>query len=104
MSAYAASLMLLIGLIAGFAVAWLLRGHDTARLKTERADAARRGDSLARALQDEKIARAAIAAERDAEARAHDKNMAALGTLRGDVETKLKALAAEVLRDSNLSF
>jgi DNA recombination protein RmuC len=111
MSAYAAALLLLIGLIAGMVAAWLVRGRDVARLEdairrvdAERLDADQRRDSLARELQDEKVARATLAAERDADERNHDKNMVALASLRGDIETKLKALAAEALRDSNQSF
>ncbi|HVC57745.1 MAG TPA: DNA recombination protein RmuC [Stellaceae bacterium] len=76
MSAYAAPLMLLIGLILGTAAAWLVRGREIARLQdglgsveAEREDAFQRSDSLARELQDERVARtrAEVVALRSAE-------------------------------------
>ncbi|HKS89213.1 MAG TPA: DNA recombination protein RmuC [Stellaceae bacterium] len=104
MSAYAVSLVLLIGIFAGFALAWLVRGRDLARLRDELASRTAATDSLARDLQDEKMARAALAAGQAAEDRAHEKELAALAALRGDVETTLKALAAEALQTSNQAF
>lgn len=111
MSAYAASLILLVGLVVGAVAAWLVRGREVVRAQDEarRADAERaaastRGDALARELEAERIARASLAAERDAAERAHDKERDGLTALRGDIETKLQVLAAEALRDSSKSF
>ncbi|HLY47328.1 MAG TPA: DNA recombination protein RmuC [Stellaceae bacterium] len=111
MGAYASSLTLLIGLTLGFAAAWLARGRDVARLngqirsaETALAEAARRGDSLSLELQEEKLARATLAAQHGAEERAHDKNMVTLSTMRSDIETTLKALAVEALHGSQQSF
>ena len=104
MNATAEFSMLLIGLIGGFAAAWLLRGRDSLRLRDDLQRARGATDSLTRELQDAKVAYAALAAERDAETRARDRELTDLTTLRGDIETKLKALAGEALRDSNQSF
>jgi DNA recombination protein RmuC len=111
MEGFAAPLMLLLGLIAGAAAAWVLRGRDVARMQAElargaaeRADALRRSEALLVELQQERVARAALAAERGAEQRAHDEKLAALTELRSEIETKLQALAAAALRDSNQSF
>ncbi len=111
MSAYVAPLMLLVGVLAGMAAAWLMRGRDVARLQgeihraeAERDAAAERRDSLARELESERVAHAALAGEQGAEQRAHDRNLAALAALRGDIETKLQALAAEALRGNQQSF
>ena len=111
MSAYAASLMLLIGLIAGTAAAWLVRGRDIAHLQDEirqaeadRTATAAQRDSLAALLEDERVAHAELSGEHNAEQRAHERNMAALAALRGDIDTKLQALAAEALRGSQESF
>jgi DNA recombination protein RmuC len=97
MDLYAAFLMLLVGLIVGAAAAWMVRGREVAA-------AAERADALHRALHEAQLAQAAISAERAAERRDHDKERADLTALRGDIDTRLKALAGEVLRDSNKSF
>ncbi len=80
MEAVIASLMLIVGLAAGAAAAWWLRGRE---LAAERERAA----MLA-------------AAEREA----HEARIAALTTLRGDFEQTMKNLAADALQQSQESF
>jgi len=111
MSFYAVPLMLMVGLAAGFMAAWLLRGRDIARLQSdighaeaEQAALAGRADSLARQLQDEAVARATAETRVDAERRAHAERLSELTSLRGDIEARMKALAAEALHGSQESF
>jgi DNA recombination protein RmuC len=103
--------MLLVGLAAGFLAAWLVRGRDVVRLQQEiasldaaAADAALRCDSLARELQEEKVACAALTGEQSAEQRAHANQLAAMAALRGDIEKQLHGLAAEALQKNQASF
>jgi DNA recombination protein RmuC len=100
----AGPVLLLIGLALGFAMAWLLRGRDLARLREEVEQRGAAGDSLSRELHETQLAHAALAAEHGAEAKAHDKELADLAALRSDIETKMQALAAEALRSSNAAF
>ncbi|HEX3862532.1 MAG TPA: DNA recombination protein RmuC [Stellaceae bacterium] len=111
MSAYFVFLLLLAGSAAGFAVAWLMRvpeitalRGDIRRLDAAHIEAASRGDSLLCELQAERVAHAAAAAERNAEDRIQQRELAAMAALRGDIETKLQAVAAEALRGSQQSF
>jgi len=111
MGVYADLLILLVGLMAGFIAAWLLQGREATRLEgeirhlaAERDATADRADSLRRELHQEQLAHAALGAEHGASQRAHAENLAALAALRGEIETKLKALAAEALHGSQESF
>lgn len=80
MEAVIASLMLIVGLAAGAAAAWWLRGRELAA-ERERATAL-------------------AAAERDA----HEARIAALTTLRGEFEQAVKGFATDALKDSRESF
>ena len=80
MEAVIASLMLIVGLAAGAAAAWWLRGRE---LAAEREGAA-----------------ALAATERDG----HEARIAALTTLRGEFEQTMKNLAADALQQSQKSF
>jgi DNA recombination protein RmuC len=104
MEGFVAALLAIIGLAIGAAAAWLLRGRE---IGTERERAARAEASctaLGDALQQEKAARAGTEATIAAERQAHQEKLAELSTLRGDIETKLQALAAEALRGNEASF
>ncbi|HUI34100.1 MAG TPA: DNA recombination protein RmuC [Stellaceae bacterium] len=80
MEAVIASLMLIVGLAAGAAAAWWLRGRELAAERERTAMLA--------------------AAEREA----HEARIAALTTLRGDFEQTMKNLAADALQQSQESF
>ena len=80
MEAVIASLMLIVGLAAGAAAAWWLRGRELAAERERTAMLA--------------------AAEREA----HEARIAALTTLRGDFEQTMKSLAADALQQSQESF
>jgi len=80
MEAVIASLMLIVGLAAGAAAAWWLRGRE---LAAER----------------ERTAMLATA-----EREAHEARIAALTTLRGEFEQTMKSLAADALQQSQESF
>jgi DNA recombination protein RmuC len=86
-----APLLLVVGLGTGAAVAWWLRGREIAALRTaaDRALAAERG-----------AAEAAAAAREEG----HQRELAQLAQLRGDIEGKLQALAADVLQRNQSSF
>ncbi len=111
MSAYVVLLILPAGLAAGFLAAWLMRGReivglhaDIQRLDAAQASAVSRCDSLLRELQDERVACAALTAERGAVQCAHQEKLADMAALRGDIDTRLQAVAAEALRGSQESF
>ena len=80
MEAILASLMLVVGIAVGAAVAWWLRGRE---------------------VLGEREHTAALAA---AERAAHDERVAALMTLRGEFEQTVKGLAADALDGSQRSF
>jgi DNA recombination protein RmuC len=104
MEALVAAFLAILGLAAGAAAAWLLRGRDVAAVRDRAARAEASCAVLADALQDEKVARAAVEATIVAERQAHQDKLAELAALRGDIETKLQALAAEALRGNEASF
>ena len=97
MEAYSAALVLLVGLGIGALAAWLARGRQLAgeRERAARAEAA---------LQDEKIAHAAIRATLAAEREAQQQKIGELTTLRGDIELKMQTLAGQALEGSQVSF
>ena len=111
MNLYAAVAMLAIGLAAGFLAAWLLRARDLwrlqsdlARAEADRAAALQQSDSLAGQLRDETVARATAETRSAAEREAHAGRVAELTSLRGDIEARMKALAAEALHGTQESF
>jgi DNA recombination protein RmuC len=80
MEAIIASLMLVVGLAVGAAAAWWLRGRE---LLGERA-----------------AAEAAVALRQQG----HEREIAALTDMRGEIESKMQALAAEALKGNQESF
>ena len=74
MDTLTAALLLMVGLAAGAGIAWWLRGRE---LAAERAAAA-----TAAALRQQ----------------GHEREIAALTEMRGEVESKMQALAAEALK------
>ncbi|HEX6440907.1 MAG TPA: DNA recombination protein RmuC [Stellaceae bacterium] len=104
MEAIVAAFLAIIGLAVGAAAAWLLRGREITGERERAARAEATCAALADSLQEEKFARGraegAVATERTA----HQQRIEELTTLRGDIETKLRALAAEALRGNEASF
>lgn len=80
MEAIIASLMLVVGLAVGAAAAWWLRGRE---------------------LLGERSAAEATAALRQ---QGHEREIAALTNMRGEIESKMQALAAEALKGNQESF
>jgi DNA recombination protein RmuC len=80
MEAIIASLMLVVGLAVGAAAAWWLRGRE---------------------LLGERAAAGATAALRQ---QGHEREIAALTDMRGEIESKMQALAAEALKGNQESF
>ena len=80
MEAIIASLMLVVGLAVGAAAAWWLRGRE---------------------LLGERAAAEATAALRQ---QGHEREIAALTDMRGEIESKMQALAAEALKGNQESF
>ncbi len=80
MDAIIASLMLVVGLAVGAAAAWWLRGRE---------------------LLGERAAAEATAALRQ---QGHEREIAALTDMRGEIEGKMQALAAEALKGNQESF
>jgi len=104
MEAYLAPLLLIVGIAAGAGMAWRLRGRELAveRDRAARAEAAQSG--LAAELHHEQITRADARATATAEERGHGREIAALTELRGEIETKMQALAADALQKNQSSF
>jgi DNA recombination protein RmuC len=104
MEGFVAALLATIGLAVGAAAAWLLRGReiDTERERAARAEAS--CTALADALQEEKFARGRAEGTVASERQTHHQKIEELTALRGDIETKLQALAAEALRGNEASF
>jgi DNA recombination protein RmuC len=80
MEALLASLMLIVGTVAGAAAAWWLRGRE---LTGERAAA-----ETAAVLRQQ----------------GHEREIAALTDMRGEIETRMQALAADALKGNQASF
>lgn len=97
MDAYLAVLMLLVGTGLGAAVVWLARSRAVAA-EAERAACAET------ALQQERVAHAATGATLVAERESQQQKLSELTALRGDIEAKLQALAAEALKGNQQSF
>lgn len=104
MEAVFAVAMLIVGLIAGAAAAWLLRGRELAAERGRLDRAAASEASLAAALQDERVARAAEQAGAAQHRQAHQEKIAELTALRGDIELKMQALAGKALEGSQTQF
>jgi len=104
MEAFVAATLAIIGLMVGAAAAWLLRGRDVAAERERAARAEQSYAVLADSLQEERVGRAAAEARLVAERHAQEQEFSRLTTLRGDIETKLQALAAEALRGNEASF
>jgi DNA recombination protein RmuC len=85
-----APLLLIVGAALGGAVAWWLRGREVAAQR-ERATKA-------------EIAIADARATAAAEQRGHEREIAGLVELRGEIETKMQALAADALQRNQSSF
>jgi DNA recombination protein RmuC len=104
MEAFVAAFLAIAGLAIGAAAAWLLRGREIIAERERAARAEATCTALADALQEEKFARGhaegAVATERQA----HQQKIEELTALRGDIETKLTALATEALRGNEASF
>jgi DNA recombination protein RmuC len=97
MEAYVAGLVLLVGIGIGAVAAWLAQSR---RLAGERERAGR----AAAALQDERIAHASTTATLAAERGAQQQKIGELTALRGEIETKMQALAADALKGNQQSF
>ena len=104
MEAMIAALLLMVGLAGGGAAAWWLRGREllAERDRAERAEAHQAG--LAAELQAERLALVDARATIVAEERGHQREVEALTALRGEIETKMQALAADALQKNQNSF
>jgi DNA recombination protein RmuC len=104
MEALLAPLLLIVGIAIGAVAAWLLRGRELVaeRERARRAEAAQAG--FAAELQQERVALADARATAAADEKAYQREIAALTELRGEIETKLQALAAEALQKNQESF
>ncbi len=94
----------LLGLAAGAAIVWLARRGEIARLAAARDAERQRADSMARDLEAERVALAAIRSRTEEAERAQREKIAALERVRGDIEKELKALAQQALKDNQTSF
>jgi DNA recombination protein RmuC len=99
-----AALTLIVGLAAGATTAWWLRGREllAAHDRAERAEALQAG--LVAELQAERLALTDARATIAAEERGHRREVEALTALRGEIETKMQALAADALQKNQHSF
>src|ERR1051325_2377084 len=104
MEAFVAAALVIIGLVVGAVAAWRLRGREIGAERERATRAEANCTALADALQEEKVACATAEATIAAERQAHQDKVAELTSLRGDIETKLQALAAEALRGNEASF
>ena len=104
MEALVAALLLIVGLAIGGVAAWLLRGRELAaeRERTVRAEAAQLRLNLE--LHQARVALAEANATLAAEEKAHQREIEALAKLRGEIETKMQALAAEALQKNQETF
>lgn len=104
MEAIVAALLLISGLAAGAGVVWWLRGRELTaeRDRAIRAEAAQLRLNLE--LHQERVALAEVKATLAAEEKAHQRELEALAKLRGEIETKLQALAAEALQKNQEAF
>ncbi|HEV8030848.1 MAG TPA: DNA recombination protein RmuC [Stellaceae bacterium] len=104
MEVFVVAFLAIIALAVGAAAAWLLRGREVSaeRERATRAEAS--CIAFSDALQQERVALAGTEATLAAERQAHHEKLAELTSLRGDIETKLQALAAEALRGNEASF
>lgn len=104
MESFVAAFLAILGLAVGAAAAWLLRGREIAAERERAARAEASCTAFSDALQEERVARATSDATIMAERQAHQEKLAELTSLRGDIESKLQALAAEALRGNEASF
>lgn len=104
MEALVAAFLAIIGLAVGAAAAWLLRGREIAGERDRAGRAEATCTALAAALQEEKFARGRAEGAVATERQSHQQKIEELTALRGDIETKLQALAAEALRGNEASF
>jgi DNA recombination protein RmuC len=104
MEALIAPLLLIVGLIAGAGLVWWLRGREllAERERAVKAEAAQLRLNLE--LHQERVALAEAKATLAAEGKAHQREMEALAKLRGEIETKLQALAADALQKNQETF
>ena len=123
-----AVLLLLAGLAMGAAAAWLLRGREIGaeRERAANAETMLQNERIARAklepiagrvteldakinelqnsLAEAITAKARLEAERTAEKQAHANNVAALTTLRGEIEGRMQEIATAALKGNEESF
>lgn len=104
MEALVAAFLAIIGLAVGAAAAWLLRGREIAGERERACRAEATLTALAAALQEEKFARGRAEGAVATQRQSHQQKIEELNALRGDIETKLQALAAEALRGNEASF
>jgi DNA recombination protein RmuC len=104
MEAFVAAFLAILGLAIGAAAVWFLRGRELAATGERAIRAEASYMAASDALQEERDARVAAEATLAAERQAHQDKLAELTALRGDIEIKLQALAAEALRGNEASF
>jgi DNA recombination protein RmuC len=104
MEVFVVAFLAIIALAVGAAAAWLLRGREVSAERERAARAEASCIAFSDALQQERVALAGTEATLAAERQAHHEKLAELTSLRGDIETKLQALAAEALRGNEASF
>jgi DNA recombination protein RmuC len=99
-----AALLMVMGLAAGAGATWWLRGRElrAERDRAERAEAAQ--GVVAAELQAERLALVEARATLAAEECGHQREVEALTALRGEIETKMQALAADALQKNQSSF
>jgi DNA recombination protein RmuC len=104
MEAIIAALLLIIGLGGGAGIVWWLRGREIAaeRDRAIKAEAAQLRLNLE--LHQERVALAEAKATLAAEEKAHQRETEALAKLRGEIESRLRALAAEALQKNQETF
>ncbi len=98
------ALLLIVGLAVGAAAAWRLRGREliAERERALRAEAAQ--TALMAELHAERLALADARATLAAEERGHQREVEALTSLRGEIATKMQALASDALQQNQKSF
>ena len=98
------AVLLIVGLAVGAAAAWRLRGREliAERERALRAEAAQ--TALMAELHAERLALADARATLAAEERGHQREVEALTALRGEIATKMQALASDALQQNQKSF
>jgi len=98
------ALFLMMGLGIGAGTAWWLRGREIAAERERAVNAETAQLRLNLELHQERVALVEAKATLAAEEKAHQRETEALAKLRGEIEAKLQALAAEALQKNQETF